>query len=112
MESGVSAQESTMFLRTLEASAKKIISCIFEFATSVNTRVTSRKLTRHGCERHQYQIGSPILCDRKHNKINAQRIHHTVSKRLEPNGTDVASNDSYSRLLQLAGGARLFALDP
>lgn len=35
-----------------------------------------------------------------------------LSHRLYANGTDVASNDSYSILLQLAGGARLFGLDP
>ena len=32
-----------------------------EFATSVNTRVTNRKVTWHGCNWHQCQIGFPIL---------------------------------------------------
>jgi RNA-directed DNA polymerase len=77
-----------------------------------NTRVTSRQVTPCGCDQHQCQIGSLISCGRKRHEINVRHIHRTAPNRLKPNGTDVASNDSYSRLLQLAGGARLFELDP
>jgi hypothetical protein len=55
-----------------------------EFATSINTHVTSRKLTRRGCDQHQCQIGFPILCSCKHHKINTQNSHHIVPHRLEP----------------------------
>jgi hypothetical protein len=46
-----------------------------------NTRVTSRKLNRRGCDQHQCQRGFPILCGRKRHKINIRRIYNAVSKR-------------------------------
>jgi len=49
---------------------------------------------------------------RKHHKINGSILGDNLSYSVNTNGTDVASNDSYAILLQLAGGARLFALDP
>ena len=42
-----------------------------------NTRVTSRKLTRHGCGRHQCQIGFPISCGCNRHEINARHIYRT-----------------------------------
>jgi hypothetical protein len=47
-----------------------------------NTRVTSRKLTRRDYDRHQCQIGFPIICGRNRHKINTQYLRHIVSKRL------------------------------
>jgi hypothetical protein len=55
-----------------------------EFATSVNTPVTSRQVTPYSCDGHQCQIGLPFLCGRNRHKINACPIHHTVAKRLKP----------------------------
>ena len=49
-----------------------------------NTRVTSRKLTRRGCGRHQCQIGFPISCGCNHHEINARHIHRTAPHRLKP----------------------------
>ena len=53
---------------------------IFKIGFAATLRVTSHQLTHRGYDRHQCQIGFPILCGRKRYKINVWRNHHTVSK--------------------------------